>query len=37
MNGAIIDYYRNQPDEGYRRLTHMMLDDDLVAVCASSE
>ena len=24
---AIIDYYRQHPDEGYRRLTYMMLDD----------
>ena len=34
--GAIIDYYRKHPDEGYGRLTYMMLDDDVVAVSASS-
>jgi len=33
---AIIDYYREHPDEGYRRLTYMMLDEDMVAVSASS-
>ena len=29
---AILDYHRQHPDEGYRRLTYMMLDADLVAV-----
>ncbi len=33
---AIIDYYRKHPDEGYRRLTHMMLDEGMMAVSASS-
>ena len=33
---AVIDYHRTHPDEGYRRLTYMMLDDDVVAVSASS-
>lgn len=29
---AILDYHRRHPDEGYRRLTYMMLDADVVAV-----
>lgn len=29
---VIIDYCRPRPEEGYRRLTYMMLDDDVVAV-----
>lgn len=29
---AILDYHRKHPDEGYRRLTYMMLDADVVAV-----
>lgn len=33
---AIIDYHSKFPDEGYRRLTFMMLDDDIVAVSPSS-
>jgi len=33
---AIIDYYLDHPLEGYRRLTYMMMDADLVAVSASS-
>lgn len=33
---AIIDYYGEHPLEGYRRLTYMMLDADVVAVSASS-
>ena len=33
---AIIDYYLDHPLEGYRRLTYMMMDDDIVAVSASS-
>lgn len=33
---AIIDYHRLHPEEGYRRLTYMMLDEDLVAVSPSS-
>lgn len=33
---AIIEYYRKHPLEGYRRLTYMMLDEDIVAVSSSS-
>ncbi len=33
---AIIDYYQDHPLEGYRRLTYMMMDDDIVAVSPSS-
>jgi putative transposase len=33
---AIIDYYRDNPLEGYRRLTYMMMDEDIVAVSPSS-
>lgn len=33
---AIIDYYLAHPLEGYRRLTYMMMDDDVVAVSPSS-
>ncbi len=33
---AIIAYYLDHPDEGYRRLTFMMLDEDVVAVSPSS-
>lgn len=33
---AIIDYYQKNPLEGYRRLTFMMLDQDVVAVSPSS-
>ena len=33
---AIIDYYYNNPLEGYRRLCYMMMDDDIVAVSPSS-
>ena len=33
---AIIDYYLNHPLEGYRRLTYMMMDADIVAVSSSS-
>ena len=33
---AIIDYYYDHPLEGYRRLTYMMMDDDVVAVSPSS-
>ena len=33
---AIIAYYNGHPLEGYRRLTYMMMDDDLVAVSPSS-
>jgi transposase InsO family protein len=29
---AIVDYYRQHPQEGYRRLTYLMLDADVVAV-----
>jgi transposase InsO family protein len=33
---AILDYHDRHPNEGYRRLTFMMLDDDVVAVSPSS-
>ena len=33
---AIIDYYLEHPLEGYRRLTYMMIDADVVAVSPSS-
>ncbi len=33
---AIIAYYDDHPLEGYRRLTYMMMDDDIVAVSPSS-
>lgn len=33
---AILDYHSAHPLEGYRRLTFMMLDDDVVAVSPSS-
>lgn len=33
---AIIKYYRGHPSEGYRRLTYMMMDEDIVAVSPSS-
>ena len=33
---AIIDFHLAHPDEGYRRLTFMMLDADVVAVAPSS-
>ncbi len=33
---AIIDYYLDHPLEGYRRLTYMMMDADIVAVSPSS-
>ena len=33
---AIIDYYQKNPLAGYRRLTFMMLDQDIVAVSPSS-
>lgn len=33
---AILDFYAEHPDEGYRRLTYMMLDKDIVAVSSSS-
>ena len=33
---AILDYQQQYPLEGYRRLTFMMLDDDVVAVSPSS-
>ncbi len=32
----IIDYYQDNPLEGYRRLTYMMMDNDIVAVSPSS-
>ncbi len=33
---AILDYYSDHPLEGYRRLTYMMIDADIVAVSPSS-
>jgi putative transposase len=33
---AIVDYYRKYPEEGYRRLTYMMMDENVVAVSPSS-
>jgi len=33
---AIVDYYQQHLDEGYRRLSYMMLDEDVVAVSPSS-
>jgi putative transposase len=33
---AIIDYHDRHPLEGYRRLTYMMLDDEVVAVSPAS-
>ena len=33
---AILDFHVFHPDEGYRRLTFMMLDEDIVAVSPSS-
>lgn len=33
---AILDFHERNPLEGYRRLTFMMLDDDIVAVSPSS-
>ena len=33
---AIIAFYQDHPPEGYRRLTYMMLDANIVAVSASS-
>lgn len=33
---AIMDFYEEHPNDGYRRLTFMMLDEDIVAVSASS-
>ena len=33
---AILDYARSHPGQGYRRLTYMMLDENIVAVSPSS-
>ena len=33
---AILAYQIDHPEEGYRRLAYMMLDDDVVAVSPSS-
>ncbi len=33
---AIVAYYLNHPDDGYRRVTYMMMDEDIVAVSPSS-
>jgi putative transposase len=32
----IVEFHKKNPEEGYRRLTYMMLDHDVVAVSASS-
>ena len=36
QNAQLIAYYYDHPLEGYRRLTYMMMDDDIVAVSPSS-
>ncbi len=33
---AIVEYYKSHPYEGYRRLTYMMLDENIIAVSPSS-
>ena len=33
---AVLAYYATHPEEGYRRLSYMMLDEDIVAVSPSS-
>jgi putative transposase len=33
---AVIDFYQAHPDDGYRRVTYMMMDADIVAVSPSS-
>lgn len=33
---AIVDYCRKNPEEGYRRLTYMMMDEDIVYVSPST-
>jgi len=33
---AVLDFYKLHPDEGYRRLTFVMLDEDIVAISPSS-
>ena len=33
---AIIDFYQSHPDDGYRRVTYMMMDADIVAASPSS-
>ena len=33
---AIVDYYQAHPDDGYRRVTYMMMDTDVVAASPSS-
>lgn len=33
---AIVSYYLDHPDEGYRRLTYMMIDENILAVSPSS-
>lgn len=33
---AIINYAKSNPEQGYRRLTYAMIDDDIVAVSPSS-
>ena len=33
---AILDFHARHPRDGYRRLTYMMLDEDVVAVSPST-
>lgn len=33
---SIVEYFTQHPNEGYRRLTYMMLDEDVLAVSSSS-
>ena len=33
---AILDFEQEHPDEGYRRLTYMMMDNDIVAASPAS-
>ncbi len=33
---AIVEFYQSHPDEGYRRVTYMMMDADIVAVSPST-
>ena len=33
---AVVDYYTSHPDDGYRRVTYMMMDEDIVAASPSS-
>lgn len=33
---AVLDYHKIHPDEGYRRLAYMMLDENIAAISPSS-